>query len=192
MGLLNDGRHETHPACPDDARSEVRIYDRTTGKSYFQKRRQRFDEFGQARELTFSCFRGFQFLSRDRTRNWFIDALSAARSNYPLDLWAYVIMPEHVHVLVYPRKPGMKLGPIAGRIKEEVARPAIRYLTEHAPEWLSRVTVPEGNRIRHRFWQPGGGFDRNAVEIETIHHMINYIHANPVRRGLVQQPEDWH
>ena len=170
----------------------VRVFEPNTGKSYFQKRRSRYDEPNQARELTFSCYRRFQFLSRDRTRQWFVDALGAARSNCPFDLWAYVIMPEHVHLLVYPREPGMKLGSVVGEIKEEVGRKAIRYLTEHAPQWLPRITVREGKRTRRRFWQPGGGFDRNAFELETIHKMIDYIHANPVRRGLVERAEDWH
>ena len=65
-----------------------------TGKSFVQKRRVRYDEPGQARELTFSCYRRFQFLSRDRTRNWFVEALEEARKKWPFDLWAYGIMPE--------------------------------------------------------------------------------------------------
>jgi len=88
----------------------VRVTDPKTGKSYLQKRRRRYDEPGQARELTFSCYRRYQFLSRDRTRLWFIQALETARTNWPFDLWAYVIMPEHVHLLIYPREPGLKAG----------------------------------------------------------------------------------
>jgi putative transposase len=53
------------------------------------------------------------------------------------------------------------------------------------------VTVREGPRIRRRFWQPGGGYDRNITSIEALRAMIDYIHANPVRRGLVARPEDW-
>ncbi len=72
-----------------------------------------------------------------------------------------------------------------------MARKAIKYLEIHAPEWLPRITVREGKRTRRRFWQPGGGYDRNVVELATVHDMIAYIHANPVRRGLVLRPEDW-
>jgi REP-associated tyrosine transposase len=42
-----------------------------------------------------------------------------------------------------------------------------------------------------RFWQPGGGCDRNVTEMATLRVMIGYIHANPVRRGLVARLEDW-
>ncbi len=169
----------------------MRIYDPATGRSYVQKRLHRFDEPGHARELTFTCFHGYRFLSRDRTRQWFIDAIVAARLKWPFDLWAYVIMPEHVHLLVYPRAPELKIGRVVEEIKEAVARRAITHLETSAPEWLPRITVPEGKRIRRRFWQPGGGFGRNAVELPTVHRMIEYIHANPVRRRLVDRAEDW-
>jgi len=76
-------------------------------------------------------------------------------------------------------------------LKEPVARKAIAYLKENAPEWLPRLTVREGKRIRRRFWQPGGGYDRNVTSIEALRAMIDYIHANPVRRGLATRAEDW-
>ena len=53
----------------------MRITNPKTGKSFVQKRRVRHDEPGQAREWTFCGYRSFQFLSRDRTRNWFVEAL---------------------------------------------------------------------------------------------------------------------
>jgi putative transposase len=169
----------------------VQVFDPKTGKPYFTKRRRRHEEDGHARELTFSCYRGYQFLSRDRTRKWFIDALETARTKWSFDLWAYVLMPEHVHLLVLPRQADLEVGRMVGQIKEVVARKAIGYLREHAPGWLPRITVREGKRVRHRFWQPGGGYDRNAVELYSVYQMIEYIHANPVRRGLVADAEDW-
>ena len=76
-------------------------------------------------------------------------------------------------------------------VKEPVARKAIRYLKSNVPEWLARLTVREGRRLRHRFWQPGGGYDRNITSVQALRAVIAYIHANPVRRGLVARPEDW-
>lgn len=43
--------------------------------------------------------------------------------------------------------------------------------------------------VRHRFWQRGGGYDRNLNRANTIHATIAYIHENPVRRGLVDRAE---
>src|SRR5437763_11039394 len=74
---------------------------------------------------------------------------------------------------------------------EPVARQAIAYLKAKAPQWLARLTVHEGQRVRHRFWQPGGGYDRNITSTEALRAMIDYIHANPVRRGLVARVEHW-
>src|SRR5947209_19853648 len=61
-------------------------------------------------------------------------------------------------------------------VNEPVARKAIRYLKDHASAWLARVTVPEGRRVRHRFWQPGGGYDRDITSIEALRAMMD-LHA---------------
>ncbi len=169
----------------------MRIIDPRTGREFCQKRRERFDEAGHARELTFTCFRRYRFLERDRARSWFLEALQAARMEHAIELWAYVIMPEHVHLLVYPRNAEASVSEFLQEVKEPVGRKAVQYLKANAPDWLERVTVREGKRIRHRFWQPGGGYDRNVTDPKTLAHMIEYIHANPVRRGLVQNPTDW-
>ena len=61
-----------------------------------------------------------------------------------------------------------------------------------APERLARFAVARSDgRIEHRFWQRGGGYDRNIVELATILAVIEYIHNNPVRRGLVTCVTDW-
>jgi hypothetical protein len=57
----------------------LRIVDPGTGRSYVKKRRVRYNEPGQPRELTFSCYNHYAFLGRDRTREWFCDALGEAR-----------------------------------------------------------------------------------------------------------------
>ena len=58
-------------------------------------------------------------------------------------------------------------------------------------ECLVRLAVREGQGVRHRFWQPGGGYDRNITRTVALRSMIEYLHANPVRRGLVAKAEDW-
>ncbi len=169
----------------------MRIFDVETGKWVFRKERKRYDEIGQARELTFSCYHGYRFFERERTRRWFLEALQAARTKHLVLVWAYVIMPEHIHLLVCPKEEGPVISAFLRSLKEPIARQAIAYLGKHAPGWLDRITVAEGDRVRRRFWQPGGGYDRNVVEAATLLSMIEYIHANPVRRGLVKRPEDW-
>ncbi|MEN6450551.1 MAG: transposase [Thermoguttaceae bacterium] len=169
----------------------MRTFDRKTGKPVFRKTRHRFDEPGNVHELTFSCYRGYQFLGRDRTRLWLLEELESARRRRLFELWAYVLMPEHVHLLIRLCDPASDVGHVFGDIKEAVARRAITYLETNSPHWLSRITVREGQRIRRRFWQPGGGYDRNVVELSTVHQMVEYLHANPVRRGLATSPNEW-
>ena len=54
-----------------------------------------------------------------------------------------------------------------------------------------KISVIEGNKTRRRFWQPGGGYDRNVEQLGTLRSMIDYIHANPVRRDLIQRVVEW-
>jgi putative transposase len=53
-----------------------------------------------------------------------------------------------------------------------------------------RDEQPNGE-LHYRFWQRGGGYDRNITDPATLRTMIEYIHNNPVRRGLVRYPADW-
>jgi putative transposase len=169
----------------------MRIVDPASGESYFEKRRRRYNEVGQPRELTFSCYRRLPFFSRERTCEWFREALEEARAKFGFQIWAYVLMPDHVHLLVNPGEAAGEMSRFLQAVKEPVARQAIAFLKANAPQWLARLTVREGDRVRHRFWQPGGGYDRNITSVETLRAMIEYIHANPVRRGLVARIEDW-
>jgi putative transposase len=43
----------------------------------------------------------------------------------------------------------------------------------------------------YRFWQAGGGYDRNMTSVETVVKAARYIHENPVRRGLVAHASEW-
>lgn len=157
-----------------------------------RKRLRHYNNPGDAHELTFSCHQRLPLLTRDRTRLWLIEAIEKARRNLAFDVWAYVIMPEHAHLLVWPRRTIYDTSRILSAIKRPVAIKAIRYLREHSAAWLQRLAVcSRDGESRYRFWMPGGGYDRNVIEPSTAHEMVEYIHLNPVRRGLVTRAEDW-
>src|SRR6476619_6870184 len=120
-----------------------------------RKRVKHFDLPGHAHFLTFSCFRRITLLSKDLTRNWFVEALETARVKHQFDLWAWVIMPEHVHLLLRPRLPEYRVSGILASFKKSVGDRAIRYLKRHSPEFLGRLTVVNRNRTYHHFWQVG-------------------------------------
>ena len=73
-----------------------------------RKKIKHYDVPGHAHYLTFSCYRGLPLLSKDRTRVWFVEELAKARTKHHFDLWAWVIMPEHVHLLICPRKSSIR------------------------------------------------------------------------------------
>jgi len=120
-----------------------------------------------------------------------LDALNAARTRCRFDLWAYVIMPEHVHIVLWPRE-GETVSAILKGIKLPVARKSLIWARESSPGLLRAMEhrTPNG-KVAHRFWQRGGGHDRNLRSDRDVHEKIRYVHENPVRRGLVSRPEDW-
>ncbi len=156
-----------------------------------RKRCRSYNSPGEAHELTFSCFRRLPLLSKDRSRQWFVEALDKARRRRDFLVWAYVIMPEHVHVIVWPRQPVYEIRLIRTSLKIPVQRKALAFLRSHAPPFLERLRDARPNgQVHYRFWQRGGGYDRNIQEPATLRTMIDYIHNNPVRRGLVDHPTD--
>jgi len=121
-----------------------------------------------------------------------VDAIAATREKYALDLWAYVIMPEHVHVLVLPKQENYSISLILSSLKQRVAKKAIHYVKTSAPSFAPQMTDEQPNGKRSlRFWQRGGGYDRNIWSPDYLWETIDYIHANPVRRDLCKRNVDW-
>jgi putative transposase len=153
--------------------------------------RRNYNEPGHAHVLTFSCYHGYQFLSAERTCQWLAEAIDAARRDLNFALWAYVFMPEHAHLIVWPKEPVYDIAHIRHAIKAPVARKSIQYLKDHSPDWLPRITRSRAGKTERLFWQSGGGYDRNLDSPPTLFKEIDYIHMNPVRKGLVEVAENW-
>ena len=153
---------------------------------------QRYNIPGQAHALTFSCFRRQAFLSNDASRQWLIEGIDRARQKAHFHVWAYVIMLEHAHLLVWPTEPVYDSSDVLNSIKQSVAKRALLFVHRHAPEFLPGMEdrQPDG-KVHFRFWQRGGGHERNVFEPATVFEQIVYMHNNPVRRGLCVKPEDW-
>jgi len=161
-------------------------------KPLTRKTRRAWNDAGHAHFLTYSCHRRLPLLIRDRTRMWVIDALEKARERLNVALWAYLTMPEHVHVLLRPRAADSEIRRVLVALKQPVAKAARQWLEDRRERaWLDRLTVDYPSRRVFRFWQPGGGFDHNVFREKTVPAIVEYIHANPVRRHLVSHPTDW-
>jgi putative transposase len=146
---------------------------------------------GHGHALTFSCYHRFPFLKAERVCQWLAEAIDAARVELDFAVWAYVFMPDHVHLIVYPHHAVYDMAAIRRAIKGPVARKAIAHLEENSPEWLPRITRRRGDVTERLFWQSGGGYDSNITSSQSLLAMIDYIHANPVRKGLVIRGGDW-
>ncbi|MFH1676042.1 MAG: transposase [bacterium] len=150
----------------------------------------RFNTPGTTHALSFRCYRNLKFLNNDRTRKYLADSINAARIKYNFDVIAWAFMPNHVHLIIHPRDENYSISKILHAIKMPVAKKAITYLKRRNPGILKFMET--GNESsRWRFWQNGGGYDRNIRNEKELFNTINYIHDNPVRKGLVKKQEDW-
>ena len=138
----------------------------------------RYNEPGHAHALTFSCHRKCPLLDSDQARDGLVQSLNAARTRHSFDIWAYVIMPDHVHLVIWPRLEAYSISTILHAIKRPVA-------------FRMNTLRRKAGGSSQPFWQAGGGYDRNLWKTDTIHKEIDYMHANPVRRQLCETPEEW-
>lgn len=80
----------------------------------------------------FSCYRKHPFLT-DRTSLWLSDAIRRACQELNYALWAYVFMPNHVHLVVWPRDRQYDDSDFLKAVKEPVSRRAVQFLRREAP-----------------------------------------------------------
>jgi len=160
------------------------------GKIY-TKRCHRHNVAGNAHELTFSCYDNQPFLLAKRTCNYLVDAIISGREKHKFDLWAYVFMPNHVHLLICPREQQYSISDMLLSIKQPVSRKAVNFLKNNNPDGLKNLSTSQIYRP-YRFWQKGGGYDRNITKTQTIIDSVRYIHNNPVRKGLVENAAQWY
>ncbi|MCX5999315.1 MAG: transposase [Chloroflexi bacterium] len=150
----------------------------------------RFNIVGHAHELTFSCFTRQPLLTSEKAKASLATAIEEAMKKHRFRLWAYVFMPEHVHLLILPAEEEYSISRILKSIKQPASRRLIEHLRASHPGAL-RCMETGLAQPRLRFWQDGGGYDRNYWSNGAVVRQMEYIHNNPVRRGLVERPQEW-
>ncbi|MEQ8850511.1 MAG: transposase [Phycisphaerales bacterium] len=140
-----------------------------------------------ARYLTFSCYQRRPLMDEPDVRDAVADQVLLTRERLGFRVFAWVVMPEHVHLLIVPGE-CTTFPEILSAIKRPVATRVLRAWRSGEDQRLELATLPDG---KHRFWQAHGGYDRNILDGHELAEKVGYIHANPVRRGLVQVPGDW-
>jgi len=153
-----------------------------------RKQRQTFNEPHHSHFLTFSTYHKAHVLLRPGVPELFLQALDEARAKFDFNLYAYVLMPDHAHLILQPRTSPYSIA----QILQSVKGVSSKRIFEAAPDLrdLLRVTPPQ-RHATHRFWEAGGGHDRNILYARTVWKAIEYVHLNPVRKSLCDAPGDW-
>ena len=131
----------------------------------------RYQHFKQLHFVTFSCYRRQPYLVAPTIRDAFLSVLEETRRRYSLEIYGYVVMPEHVHLLL-------------SEPDHDTLADALRSLKISTSK---RANLPLGE---NRLWQTRY-YDSNLCSHTAFVEIIRYIHRNPVKRGLASKPEDW-
>jgi REP-associated tyrosine transposase len=141
---------------------------------------------GTVRLITFSCQGRLPLLANPEIYKLFLDSLDRARVRYGMAVYAFVLMPEHVHLLVEPGSTSLDRPLLS--LKLSVAKQVVARWNELRAPILDKLTANSG---KPRFWLKGGGHDRNIRDRDEFSRVVRYIHRNPVERALVERPQDW-
>jgi putative transposase len=153
-----------------------------------RRKNRHFNIPGHAHGLTFCCFGHEDYFIDPVACKIFIGVLNESRKIYRYDLWAYVVMPDHVHILIWPRETIYDIGKIESGIKGIVSKRYSKHLQENDQKKYQFIVKSRGKEV-FRFWQLGGGYDRNYWNVGPVSSIIKYIEANPVKAGIVDSLE---
>jgi putative transposase len=142
---------------------------------------------GDLHFITFCCYQRRALLGTVRVRNLAVQILGEVRSKYGFALVGYVIMPEHVHLLIGESR-AVSPAKVAQVFKQRVSRRMRGKKRGETPQL--RLRFPgEAGELR-RFWQRGY-YDFNVYTRRKMKEKLEYMHANPITEKLVKHPRDW-
>ena len=139
-----------------------------------------------------------QYLDKDNDKQWLADPKIAKVIQENIYhhlgekylLWAYVIMPNHVHILLQPTEKIERQFSAENNDKPYYGKDALSVILHS----LRSYTANKANKLlgrSGRFWHPEA-YDHWVRNDDELHRIIYYIENNPVKAGLAKSPEDWH
>lgn len=156
------------------------------GESESEKKVRRFKMlFAVYDALLDNAEQGPYWLKDDRIAEIFVTTL-LQRYQDLYQLWAYVVMANHVHVLLEPKLEQSEARSTAG---------GVQYVKlSKITQALKGFSALQANRILNRsgkpFWQDES-YDYWARDEAEFYRIVSYIENNPVKAGLTSKPEDW-
>ncbi len=150
----------------------------------------RFHDSGQSHFVTFGRYHRRLLLTTDESRRIFEAALERVRRRFRLQVYGYVVMPEHVHLLLSEPQRESSSGETAsanistgGPFKPSFG---LSGALKSLKQGVSRRLIGDAEH----FWQKRY-YDFNIRNYPQFVEKLRYIHGNPVRAGLCERPEDW-
>jgi putative transposase len=126
------------------------------------------------------------FLSTARSRDRFLSILEQTRLRYRFVVVGYVVMPEHIHLLLTEPEVGTP-STVMQVLKQRTAR---ALLPERKRNHSRQPNLFTGEPRRRAFWQ-ARFYDFNVWTTKKRVEKLRYMHRNPVKRELVAAPEQW-
>jgi putative transposase len=146
----------------------------------------RFDHSGTARFVTIVCHKRYPVFVHESHCSIFLNWLADLRNRSGIRVLGYVIMPDHIHLVLWPPADA-PLGFLIGQCKGRAAREILSNWTGRIPKELG-VQGPRNRQ--HRIFQPKC-YDHSCRTVEDVRQKIEYCHANPQKSGLLNSPEEW-
>ena len=146
--------------------------------------------------LTNSTYRRARLFDSERFRKQWVATFGELWGELKFRILGYVLMPEHFDALIWP---GAEANPsqIMQKLEDRTALFILKNLRENLgyawwQKMLARVTLPPTVHHHAHFRVWGGKFyDMNIWSPKKRDEKLNYMHNNPVKRGLVKHPGDW-
>lgn len=139
--------------------------------------------------ITCSCYRRLPFLRDARKRDLLLRILNSVREKYQFSLVGYVIMPEHIHLLISEPKIGTP-GTVMQVLKQGVSRSLRAKARRRTRGNQMRLWSADLEKTPKSFWQRRF-YDFNVWTRKKRIEKLHYMHMNPVKRGLVTAPQLW-
>ncbi len=157
-----------------------------------RKRVRHYHDPGHVHELTFSCYRRWPWLTNDVCRARLAESIDRAMEGHRYRLAAFVFMPEHVYLIVYPLPQAGSIDALLKAIERLFSYRIKQLLIQSHSRLLQRLTIRQRPGVMtFRSWQEGPGYDRNLTKPSPVLAAIDYLHPNPVRDGLVKRSVAW-
>lgn len=176
----------------------------------------RFNERSYAHFVTTKTFQNRKVFTREHCCRILLENIEFYRNNLGFEIIGYVIMPDHVHLIVWwdvDEHKDLTISKVMQGIKSHSARQIVDYLYHRGrrgPLTSSKPRLGQGTQDTHykkhavrseyprrrmseqkfKIWQPSF-YDFNIYTEEKLYQKLNYLHYNPVRAGLADEPSDY-